>query len=65
MCLYKWLLSIDSDNYNFTGNRPQTDLYKEIQSMNIPPLALFLRNIVIKKVEKCSSTYYLNVLMII
>jgi hypothetical protein len=56
MCLYKWLLSIDSDNYNFTGNRPQTELYKEMQSMNIPPLALFLRNIVIKNVEKCQSS---------
>lgn len=56
MCFYKWLINIDSDNYDFTNNRPQTELYKEMQSMNIPPLALFLRNIVIKKVEKCSSS---------
>jgi len=56
MCLYKWLLSIDSDNYNFTNNRPKTDLYKDMQSMNIPPLALFLRNIVVRNVEKCQSS---------
>ena len=56
MCIYKWLCSIDSENYNFTNNRPQTNLYNEMQSMNIPPLALFLKQIVIKNVEKCQST---------
>ena len=55
MCFYKWLINIDSDNYNFERNRPKTDLYNEMQSMNIPPLALFLKKIVIKNVEKCQS----------
>jgi hypothetical protein len=55
MCFYKWLINIDSDNYNFEGNRPKTDLYKEMQDMNIPPLALFLKKIVIKNVDKCQS----------
>jgi hypothetical protein len=44
MCVYKWLLSIDSDNYNFSGNIPQTDLYEEMQSMNIPPLVFFTKH---------------------
>jgi len=56
MCIYEWLFSIDSENYNFCKNRPQTNLYNEMQSMNIPPLALFLKQIVIKKVDKCQST---------
>ena len=56
MCIYKWLCSIDSEKYNFTNNRPQTNLYNEMQSMNIPPLALFLKQIVIKNVDKCQST---------
>jgi hypothetical protein len=45
MCLYRWLLSIDSDNYNFEGNRPKTELYKDMQSMNIPPAStIFKKN---------------------
>jgi len=56
MCIYKWLCSINSEKYNFTNNRPQTNLYNEMQSMNIPPLALFLKQIVIKNVDKCQST---------
>ena len=56
MCIYEWLFSIDSENYNFCKNRPQTTLYNEMQSMNIPPLALFLKQIVIKNVDKCQST---------
>ncbi len=28
MCIYKWLCSIDSEKYNFTNNRPQTNFFK-------------------------------------
>ena len=56
MCFYKWLMSIDSDNYDFTNNRPVTNLYNDMQEMNIPPLALFLKQIVINKVSMCQSS---------
>ena len=56
MCLYKWLMSIDSDEYNFSHNRPKTDFYNSMQEMNIPPLALFLKLLVIKKVDKYNAS---------
>lgn len=56
MCFYKWLISIDSNDYDFTNNRPITNLYNDMQEMNIPPLALFLKQIVINKLNMCQSS---------
>jgi hypothetical protein len=41
-CFYNYLMKIDSDNYNFTDNRPRGELYNNMQKINIPPIALFL-----------------------
>jgi hypothetical protein len=40
---YDYLMSLDSENYDFTNNRPtHTSLYKNMQESNIPLIAKFL-----------------------
>lgn len=39
---YDYLMNIDIDGYDFINNRPITEEYKDIQSVNIPILVRFL-----------------------
>jgi hypothetical protein len=47
---YHYLMNLDSDNFNFTNERPTTNLYNEMQELNIPPFILFLKYIVINNI---------------
>jgi hypothetical protein len=43
---YKYLLSLDSDDYNFTNNRPQTNIYNDMKEANKPVIISFLEYII-------------------
>jgi len=43
---YKYLLQIDSDNYNFVKNRPMTELYNDMREINKPIMTLFLEYLI-------------------
>lgn len=45
---YNYLLNIDTDNYDFTNNRPKTNFYNDLQEMNKPTLILFLEQFINK-----------------
>jgi hypothetical protein len=42
---YNYLLSIDSNDYDFTNNRPITSFYEEMKEMNLPVIAKFLEDL--------------------
>ena len=52
---YHYLMSLDSDNFNFTKNRPKTDLYDEMQEINTPPFILFLKYIIVNNITVISG----------
>ena len=52
IAFYEYLMSIDCDKYDFTGNRPETDFYRNMQQMNIPIIAKFLEEQVNKYINK-------------
>lgn len=45
---YDYLLSLDISTYNFTTERPITESYEDMQSMNIPISALFIKDYIQK-----------------
>jgi hypothetical protein len=45
---YDYLRSLDSDNYDFTNNRPKTDLYEDMKELNKSAIIYFLEDLVIK-----------------
>lgn len=45
---YDYLLSIDSDNYDFTNNRPKTNFYSDLQELNKPALINFIENFIME-----------------
>jgi hypothetical protein len=45
---YDYLLSIDSDNYNFTSNRPETEFNKDLKEMSVPVLSKYLETLLFK-----------------
>jgi hypothetical protein len=49
---YDYLLSIDSDNYNFTTNRPETDFNKDLKEMSIPIVSRYLETLLFKNAEQ-------------
>jgi hypothetical protein len=49
---YDYLLSIDSDNYNFTTNRPETDFNKDLKEMSIPIVSRYLETLLFKNSEQ-------------
>jgi len=61
---YNYLIKLDSDNYDFTGLRPETKLYKNIQSLNISPIVYFFEKLIFtlkgkyKKIEYSSSILF-------
>ena len=64
---YEYLLNIDSDEYDFTNNRPKTDFYSDLQELNKPALINFIENFLIensknnkneKIIELASSLLY-------
>ena len=66
---YDYLMNIDCDKYDFTGNRPETDFYKNMQEQNVPIVAKFFEEQIYKygkkepvKTYKDLFGYYLNYL---
>jgi hypothetical protein len=66
---YDYLMSIDCDKYDFTGNRPETDFYKNMQEQNVPIVAKFFEEQIYKygkkepvKTYKDLFGHYLNYL---
>jgi len=49
---YEYLKSLDTDDYDFTGNRPETELNKELKEHNIPIISRFLEDIYLKNNDK-------------
>jgi hypothetical protein len=49
---YEYLLSIDSDNYNFTKNRPETDFNKDLKEMSIPTISKYLESLIFKNADQ-------------
>jgi hypothetical protein len=49
---YEYLLSIDSDNYNFTKNRPETDFNKDLKEMSIPTISKYLESLLFKNADQ-------------
>lgn len=45
---YNYLSNINTDNYDFTNNRPKTNFYNDLQEMNKPTLILFLEQFINK-----------------
>ena len=45
---YNYLSNIDTNNYDFTNNRPKTNFYNDLQEMNKPTLILFLEQFINK-----------------
>ena len=48
---YDYLLSIDSDNYNFTSNRPETEFNKDLKEMSVPILSKYLETLLFKNAK--------------
>lgn len=58
---YEHLKNIDISNYDFVNNRPMSDIYKEMSSVNYPKEALFVMHLLEQgklKAEARSSTLY-------
>jgi len=60
---YDYLLSIKSDEYDFTNNRPKTDFYSDLQELNKPALINFIENFLMEHddqtiIEIASSQLY-------
>ena len=49
---YEYLLSIDSDEYDFTNNRPKTNFYSDLQELNKPALINFIENFLMENNDK-------------
>jgi hypothetical protein len=52
IAFYKYLMNIDCDKYDFTGNRPETDFYKNMQQQNVPIVAKFFEEQIYKYSKK-------------
>lgn len=55
-CFYNHLMSLDSDNFNFE-NKPKTTLYKDLQEMNRPVMALFLSSLIYENITKIKANH--------
>jgi len=49
---YDFLISLESDDYDFTNNRPETEFNKDLKENNIPIIATFLEYLIFKKDNK-------------
>ena len=49
---YDYLMSLESDDYDFTNNRPETEFNKDLKEHNIPVIARFLENMIYEKPDK-------------
>jgi hypothetical protein len=49
---YDYLLSIESDDYNFTTNRPETEFNKDLKEMSIPIISKYLETLLFKNAEQ-------------
>lgn len=49
---YKYLIDLDSDNFDFTNNRPNGEGYKDIQMLNVPTMAYFLQYLITSRKDK-------------
>jgi len=52
---YEYLMNIDINNFNFEKERPITEIYKDIQSVNIPKPVLYLMELLEK--NKLNDSY--------
>lgn len=48
---YDYLLTLDSENYNFVKNRPETQFNKDLKEISIPLHANFLEDLLFKKID--------------
>ena len=53
---YDYLMSIECDDYDFTNNRPVTEFYSDMKEMNIPLIARFLADEIVK--FKKTNSYF-------
>ena len=49
---YMYLMNLDTDDYDFTGNRPETEFNKELKEHNIPVISRFLEDLYFKNNDK-------------
>jgi hypothetical protein len=49
---YEYLLTIDSNEYDFTNNRPKTEFYSDLQELNKPALINFIENVIMDSMKK-------------
>jgi len=54
---YEYLLKLDSDDYDFTNNRPETEFNKDLKEHSIPVIAKFLENLIFEKDKKIEQEY--------
>jgi hypothetical protein len=56
IAFYNYLMSIECDNFDFTGLRPETEFYKNMQEANIPIVAKFFEEEIYEN-RKSVKTY--------
>ena len=57
---YDYLMNLDTDNYDFTNNRPNTSYYNDLRELNIGILPRFCQSLVNKKITESSPTALYN-----
>jgi hypothetical protein len=60
---YDYLLTLDSENYNFVKNRPETQFNKDLKEISVPLHGKFLEDLLFKKIDTRAEhkRYILNV----
>lgn len=56
---YNYLISLNSDSFDFTGQRPKTELYTKIQRLNTPPIIHFFEQLIFKNPTLKNMEYLL------
>ena len=59
---YNYLMNINTDNYDFTNERPKTNFYNDLQEMNKPTLIIFLEQFISKNTDDVTIEVPSNVL---
>ena len=47
-CFYDYLLTLDSDNFNFIRERPTTKYYEDIKEINTNPIIKYFEHLIVK-----------------
>jgi hypothetical protein len=56
-CFYDYLLTLDSDNYDFINSRPTTKYYEDIKEANSNPIIKFFEHLIVKNYENRNIIY--------